>query len=461
MNSSRLASLRCGAALMALQFCCSLLPSVRAGVLVPWTQFQANSAHSGHVAGTISLPTPLWNVPNASIGDVGFVPGVVTDEQRVYVTAYSHNSGGYSYFDVVALNRTNGVKQWSRQLASYSGEISAPAVGNGMVYVHQWGHSGISGGNAAQYPYVTGLNANTGAIQFATSHSGQWSSGSRPTVSGNLVFAAGGYYGGLDAYNAAVGGLAWSTGVNQQYGWIPAADSEHVYVYMGPASASPGPHTGTLYSFNRTNGSLAFKILNPTDTFTLHNGTVFLGGQNDAITRSRSGLTSFDLNAQTVRWQALGNYSGAMAIDQGTVYAANGIELSLLDEATGQKVNSWFAPPSESLEGNLLLTDNVIIAGTTKGTYVIDRSTLTNLWSTSITGDLALGDDTFLISTPNVLYAYAVAEPNAGTLMIAILLCTLLGSKARRWKSLASMCREFAIVVYRWTSGSVFGQQAK
>jgi hypothetical protein len=291
------------------------------------------------------------------------------------------------------------------------------------VYVHQWGHSGISGGSASQYPYVTGLNESSGAIAFATSHSGQWSSGSRPTVAGSQVFAAGGYYGGLDAYNGIAGGIQWFAKVNQQYGWIPAADSERVYVYMGSASASPGPPIGTFYAFNRSNGGQAFTILNTDDQFTRYNGTVFVGDQNDAFAFSRGQgglkLVSFDLLNRTVRWRVAGNFSGALAIDDGIIFAANGIELTLFDEATGNKLDSWFAPPGEALQRNLLVTENLIFLGTAEGTYGLDRSSLEIVWQSDLTGDLAFGEDMLFISTTSAIYAFAVPEPGSSCLVLA------------------------------------------
>jgi outer membrane protein assembly factor BamB len=391
-----------------------------AGVSVPWTQFQADAWHSGHVTGTISstTPAPIWSVTAAGMHEASFVLGAVTDSNHVYLTADNRGQVLNSYFDVIALDRKTGSEAWLREVASYAGQTSAPSADNSLVYVHQWGHSGISGGNPSQYPYVTGMSAATGAISFATSHSGQWESGSRPTVQGTQVFAAGGYYGGLDSYDSTTGAHQWFSDVNQQYGWIPAADLQRVYVYMGPASASPGPEIGTLYAFNRVSGGLDFSIQNPGDTFTFYNGTVSLGSQQDALTLTTQGLVSFDLNARNVRWHVAGNFTGAMAIDQGNVFAANGIELDQLDEATGSKVHSWFAPAGASLTGNLLATDNAVIVGTTKGTYAIDRSTLTTLWSLPIQGDLALGNDVLLISTTDGLNAYSVPEPSTGTLLV-------------------------------------------
>lgn len=392
----------------------SVVPGAKGQVYAPWTQYQANAGHSGHVPGTIPTAAPgiRWTVAAADLLEAFFVPGAVTDGQHVYVTAANHGAEGLNYFDVIAMELSSGAPQWTRQLTAYFGSVSAPAVGNSSVYVHQWGHSGISGGNPTQYPYVTGLNASDGSVRFSTSHSGQWSSGSRPTVAGDQVFASGGYHGGLDSYHATTGERQWFSVVNQQDGWIPAVDSQRVYVYMGPASASPGPEIGTLYAFSRANGELDFRIWNPADDLQVYIGTTFLGQQNDAIALTGKGLVSFDLIDQDIRWQLSGSYSGSLAIDNGSVYAGNGVRLDHISESTGNLLTSWLAPAGEVLTGSVILCDNAVIVGTDQRTYAIDRTTLTTLWSLPVTGDLALGSNTLLISSGQALYAYSVPEPS-------------------------------------------------
>ena len=398
-----------------------LIPSsdARAGLTPSWTQYQGDAAHSAHVAARTAPPSPepLWTATATSLGEASLFAGAVTDGQHVYVSAFK--GGGTD--QVVAIDPATGQKSWGQDFVPYFSSISAPAVGSGRVYVHQWGHSGISGGNASQYPYVFGLDPADGRIRFATAHSGQWSSGSRPTVAGNQVFAAGGYYGGLDAYQAVTGAKGWFANVNQQYGWIPAADDQRVYVYMGSASASPGPYQGTLYAFDRSTGAGAFTIVNADDRFTRYNGTVTLGGDADALTLTTGSagttLVSFDLGARSVRWRSAGNYSGSLAVDRGVVFADAGIELALLNESTGEKLDSWFAPAGHALAGNLLVTDNLIFAQTDAATYAIDRDTLGTVWSTNTVGDLALGDGLLLISNSAAVTAFAVPEPGVGVLL--------------------------------------------
>jgi outer membrane protein assembly factor BamB len=381
------------------------------GATMPsWTQYQGNAAHTGYVLASVDATkiAPLWSLTRAQLGQSSLIPGAVTDGSHVYISAYSEST-----YQVLALDPITGSTSWSCDLVPHGSHgFSAPSVGNGEVYVHQWGQS--SGVPASEYPYLFGLNAATGSIQFATSHPGQWSSGSRPTIADTQAFAAGGYFGGLDAYNGVAGGIQWSAPVNQQYGWIPAADAQNVYVYMGRAGATPGPSIGTLYRFDRTTGART-SILNTDDTISMRDGTVFLGGPNTALalTNGSGGqtLVSFDLAAGNVRWRSVGNYQNCFAITDGIIFAPNGSELDLLDEATGQKVNQWLAPAGQSLAGNLLVTDNLIFAQTGAATYALNRQTLSPVWSTNMTGDLALGDNMLVISNSIAISAFAVPEP--------------------------------------------------
>ena len=395
----------------------------------PWSQYQGDALHDGYVAGDINPAgiNRLWSVSAGGLNVLDVVPGAATDGQHVYISALvGPASDGFSNYDVFALETATGSVAWSQPFAPYSPYgLSQPSTGNGMVYVDGYGEAG---GIAADDPFVEGLNAGTGQPVFETTHSGQWTAGSRPVVSGSQVFAAGGEYGGLDGYDAQTGAHQWFAGVNQQYGWIPAADSTDVYVYMGSAGASPGPGVGTFYAVNRTTGALDYSIQNPNDNYayTYYNGTVFLGQNHDAITRANgvhgNELISFDLASHGIAWQAFGNYTGSVAIHNGIVYADNGVELSLLNEATGATTKNWIAPAGTSLTGNLLVTDNLIFAQTTDQsgnpeTYAIDPSTMTAVWSVANGGDLALGSNLLLISNSSSLTAYAVPVPASLSLL--------------------------------------------
>ncbi|TWT91530.1 Outer membrane protein assembly factor BamB [Botrimarina colliarenosi] len=400
-----------------------------------WTQHQGNAWHNGNVGEAIGAIgfKQAWSILATDLGG-SIVPGVVSDGGTVYFSARTNGADPYS---VIAVDSVTAAEDWRRGFKPYSGGISAPSIGNGKVYVHQWGHSGISGGNASQYPYVFGLDAANGDIDFATNHSGQWSSGSRPTVIDDQVFAAGGYYGGLDAYDGVNGGVDWFAKVNQQYGWIPAADEDHVYVYMGAASASPGPKTGRLYAFDRRTGASAFTIINSDDTWTRNNASPIVGSQGNvlAFSSARDGnkLVSFDISTESVVWRYPVLTNGYVAVDDGLVFAPNGIELTVLDEATGTPVDRWFAPSGEAITGNLIVADDALIVQTDQRTYLLDRSSFDELWSTELKGEVAYTDGMLFISNSSGVYALAtVPEPSSAIMLASACMVLLRSCRCRR-----------------------------
>ena len=404
----------------------------RADVIAPWTQFQADAVHSGYVPGTIlGVPLPMWTASLPSVGEARFVQGVATDAEHVYVTAFNHTEGIYNYFyhtddtyndyDLLALNRANGTIQWSQRAASYMGAVSAPSIGDGRVYVHQSGSSNTSGGTITQLPRLVAVNAHDGGNRYDAPHEGQFSSSARPTVDAPWVYTVGGLQGGLDGYFD--GSRNWSVGLPNSLlsDFIPAVDSQNVYVYMGG-----------LRVYNRSTGVLNYTISNPNDSTPYIPGTPSLGGQHDAIVGLQSyvlnsELISFDLSTHGVRWQAFGNYH-AFAIRQGEVFAADANKLIALDEATGQVERSWTAPIAGSLSGNLLTTDNVLIVGATNGSYGIDLLTMTQVWFIPLAGDLSLGNNLLVISSNQRVDAFQVPEPGTISLLVSgVIACVIAG----------------------------------
>jgi len=381
-----------------------------------WTQFQGNAAHTGYVPGTFDphVFTELWSVdaPPYSAG-----PGdraVAIDRSQVYATMLE----GYGFegpYHVLGLDLRTGQEHWRNSITanSHSG-VSAPTVHGKRVYVHHWGHSGSSGSTYPDdYPMLIGLDAIDGDTLFQTTHSGQWSSGSRPTTMGDQVFAAGGYYGGLDAYDGETGANTWFTKVPQQYGWIPAADETHVYVYMGYASASPGPSPGRLYAVHREQGGIDYEVLHPESYHTFY-GTlqnVALGELGDAFSLTRSAsydtlLASFDLESRSIRWQLNGDFTGTMAVGNGVIAIPNGNQLTFIEQATGNPLWSWQA--GIDVTGNVVLTDNLAFVSAGGSVHAVDLLRRESVWSAPVSGDLALAHGVLVVSNPSGVTAFQV-----------------------------------------------------
>jgi putative pyrroloquinoline-quinone binding quinoprotein len=390
--------------------------------LADWSQFQGGASHNGYVSEPIDAPnlkfTWFVDAPDYSAGpgdrSVAIVGG------KVYATMLQ----GYGFsgpYLVRQIDGKTGHIDWTTPIPANSHDgVSAPSVANGIVYVHHWGHSGSSGSSyPVDYPALVGINVRTGAQLFWTTHSGQWSSGSRPTVYGNSVYAAGGYYGGIDKYSLS-GGHLWSGDVNQQYGWIPAADVEHVYVYMGSASASPGPQTGSLYLIDPFTGSKSATILNPNSSGSLRSElqSVVLGNHGDAFALTRNSLPGpgayslvcFDVDGKSIRWEKEGYFGGVPSVANDIVAVSNETQLSFFDELTGANLWSW--TDGGNITGNVILTDRYAFVNSSNSVHAIDLQTRSSAWSTiGVSGNLALSNGLLIVSNPTGVFAYAVSEP--------------------------------------------------
>ena len=393
----------------------SLLALLSLTASAQWDQFQGNAAHTGYTGSAIQPPnlTQIWSVdaPTYSAG-----PGdrsVAIVEGDVYATMLD----GYGPVGPYLLSRFDGLTgdvRWQVEVStnSHSG-VSAPSVTGGRVYCHVFGHSSSDDGQ----PALVSFDRGSGRELSRTTHSGQWSSGSRPTVTANFVYAAGGYYGGVDAYFTH-GVHRWFHDVNQQYGWIPAADSLNVYVYMGEASASPGPSTGSLFVINQGSGARWATILHPRSDGSFGSSqSVMLGGQWDALAltyndhpareNSRT-LVSFHILSRSIRWELDGEFSGNPAVANNMVAVPYDAGLQFVDQGTGDRLWAW---EGGRCSGNVVLTDGFAFVNSGGSVHAIDLATRLSVWNSGgVAGSIALEDELLIISNPTGVYAYSAPE---------------------------------------------------
>ena len=378
-----------------------------------WEQFQGDAGNTGYVPTSLHAPLlkSLWSKEEGNRG-----VAILGDD--VFATVLSpegtFSRGPYllSRFD----GETGSLLWQTKIRLNTSGDISSPVVAGDTVYVHRSGHS--SGLDPTKYPALLGFDINTGEKRFATTHSGQWHNGGRPTVIGDQLFAEGGYYGGLNAYGLG-GESQWFHHLNLQSGWIPAADENNVYVYMGEASASPGPPISSLYVVDRETGKRTATILHPSSDRALwgYLQNVILGGQQDAFavtaSTTRDGqrgriLVRFDLEAEQVSWEVVGNFSGNAALANGIIAIPDGDRLRVLDQETGEDLWSW--SNGTEVSGNVILTEDYAFVNTEAGVNAIHLKGQQSVWSVEITGTLSLDDDLLVIANGEGIHAYQAEE---------------------------------------------------
>ena len=387
-----------------------------------WSQHQGDAAHSGYLPRHINplRITPLWTKTKTSLVQTSLYEGVATDSSFVYLSGTNSNFGTNS---VLALDRSTGLWVWEQRLfptiPGQSWGLSAPSAENGMVYAHRYGHSGSPSGGSGNSPRMLGMQAQNGAMVFSTAHAGQWSSGCRPTVEGEMIFGEAGYYGGMEGYNATTGATAWFSNFVSSDSDIPSANSTHVFSYNKKRDINTGVDYGTLFAIDRTTGQTAYTIRDPQDHSSAW-ARVVLGTQNDAlvVVPFHGSVTSFDLESRSIKWRTTGIQYKSMAVGGGTIFVKAGTGVTMLNESTGENLGNWINPGGHTLQGDIIATGNLVFAGTNYHTYAFDRSTRETVWSTTTVGNLAIDDGLLVISNSTSVSVFSIPEPSTVSLLL-------------------------------------------
>jgi hypothetical protein len=394
--------------------------STPGAALTSWSQFQGNAAHTGAI-GAIVDPnslTPAWTVNTATLGAASFIPGIVSDDTKVYFTANMGPAPDASYeaiFRLYGLDGATGTPVRSNTHTPNAIGASAPSTLGNTVYLQFAGYADPST-DPHDNPLMVGIDSATGQTIFANHYLAQWGYANQPTVQGNTVLAHVGLDGGFRAYDATTGATVWentSPTLDEQPIFVPAADGNRLYVYMGGTGGVPGPDVSTLFALNEKTGAIDFTIENPLNAGGFPNDAknVILGDQGDLLVAARDNQTgdvlSFNLTQKKLGWRVNVKPSGPMAVADGKVYVPSGDRIYILDEATGKTIGQMVVGNGQTLSNNVLVTGNLAFASSATGTFAFDRSTLQTVWSTNVGGSLAWAQHELIISTGTDIHAFA------------------------------------------------------
>jgi outer membrane protein assembly factor BamB len=363
---------------VALAIGCALSGASHAGTT--WTMYQADAAHSGYVA--LSLTPAKFRLKwQKQLSSLPLSP-VTVGRGKVFVSSI----GYFNAQSLYALAVTTGETSWSHE---YTGifTITPPSYGGGKVYMQTVNHSSDT--------YLRAFDAVTGTQVFQAAHPAQWERYYAPTVYGTSVYANGGYYGGMLGFSGKTGAPLWSLGLTQYDQWTPAVDAKYVYTYVGNQYSV----TAGLSIVDRLSGQLVSKIEDPSFSWSgwSMNQAPALGGRHDAYAINNGRLLKFDTTALQLVWQKAGSYSGQVAVANGVVYAYASGSLQAINQGTGKVLWSW-APPAGTLSSNIVLTDTHAFVGTDTTTYCVDLLQHSSVWNTPVAGWLAADAGSLFIS---------------------------------------------------------------
>lgn len=362
----------------------------------PWTSFQGNAAHTGHVAGP--------NLDGATFtrrwGWAGDVLGMAVEGGHVFVVTGDYWNG----WTLKAISEADGQTQWSYDFEDVD-SVSPPATGNGRVYVASGGHENTA---------IWVIDQATGTLVHREAMSAQWPRYGAPAVYGSSVYSSSGYYGGMVRFDDTTLETAWFAA---EAFWLdhlsPAADGKFAYV----------SNDGRLRAFDVEDGSFDLEILDEgyVSGTSQSPGSVVLGDAGKVYDvhygmpsslggRLLGRLVCYDVTEEAVAWAVDGTFVSAPVLSGSVLYVQNGDHLEARGASTGAFLWSWTLPEDYQYafdgQSQVVVVGNYAFLRGAVRTYGVNLSTHQSDWSYPSTGKLAVSDNGVLyVARPGMLVA--------------------------------------------------------
>ena len=291
---------------------------------------------------------------------------------------------------LAAIDASTGIESW-RYSFPKSKSISAVTYDNGHVYVQQ--------GSQIDVSRVWSFDALTGRVEWTLPYIDQLRSYLAPTVSNGMVFVDCGYSGGLIAIQQSTGKRLYNRETTSFDGWTPTIHNGLLFTWLDGDFTEHLPTTGeALWSID-----LGWNF----STSSMNSLAAVEG--NNAYVIGYSGLYAIDLTTHTQLWKVGGAFAGSPALARDTVFAIQHGLVKAYDASTGAPRGVYDA--REILSGQVVVTDDSIIATSETSTFIFDRATRIIRTTLPYGGMVSVADDTLYIATPTGFIAAYQLHP--------------------------------------------------
>jgi len=335
---------------------------------VEWTTYQGNASHTGY--NPVGMDTRAFQELWTKTVSTAALNPVTAGDGKVFVTTNAY----FGIEQAKSLDARTGAELWSRDFGNIH-SVNPPAYANGTVYLQTGGH---------EDSFLWALDASSGSVQFRTAYLNQWSRYFAPVIVGSSVYVAGGYYGGMYAFDTTDLSQRWFASLNQYDQFTPAVKDTFVYAYTG--SYQP-----KLTVTSANTGALAYEIADPGfvwDGWSMNTAPT-LGGASNLLATNGGRLISFNLTSRSIGYALTGTFRGQPTVANGVVYVANNGQVEARRESDGSLQWSW-TPPTGQPVGPMIATKNLLLVTTAANTYAVDLASHQQVWSYPAGGHLSL-----------------------------------------------------------------------
>jgi outer membrane protein assembly factor BamB len=327
-----------------------------------WTAYQGNNHHNGYVPAVLD-PLVFEKAWRRTDLGAGGTRGVAAGGGMLFVASAGDRLWG--------LDISTGETKWFQD---FEGEayLSHPAYSNGSVFAQHGSR-------------VYGHDAITGEQRFRTQHDAIRNNSSRgPIVEGGRLFVSAGFpTGGIYSLNFSTGARRWfvaQDGVDRS----PTAMNGKIYAYTAPS----------FLVFDAETGARAAPIV-----VTASNpgaGMVVACNSNWVIVNNGQALVAIRVDPRET-WVINGPHKGMPVCAKDMVYAIHNNVVEVRHQTSGALIWSWSPPASETLRGDMIVTDNLLFVAGDETTYAVDLNVHKETWRYPAAGMLALSNQGYLL----------------------------------------------------------------
>jgi hypothetical protein len=355
---------------------------------VEWTTYQGNASHTGY--NPVAMDTRVFQELWTKTVSTAALNSVTAGDGKVFITTNAY----FGVQEAKSLDARAGTELWSYNFGGIH-SVDPPAYANGTVYLQTGGHGDS---------FLWAFDATTGSVRARTAYLNQWSRYFAPVVVGSSVYVAGGYYGGMYAFNTTDVSQRWFASLNQYDQFTPAVKDGLVYAYTG--SYQP-----KLTVADAATGAVAYEIADPGfvwDGWSMNTAPT-LGGASNLLATNGGRLISFNLQSRTIGYALAGTFRGQPTVANGVVYVSNNSQVEARSETDGSLQWVWI-PPAGQPVGPMIATKNLLLVSTAATTYAVDLASHAQVWSYPAGGHLTLSAQgiLFIAQTSGKLTAVSV-----------------------------------------------------
>lgn len=332
-----------------------------------WPMLQGNAEHNGYVTGTFHQQAfkQAWQVQigstNDSSGLYNFISQPIISNGDVYV---SRNDAKNTALQAIKLS--DGSTIWTD--GDTKAQTSTPVLLGKELYVTRIFTPNRRPSGLFVYDQAKG-GAN---FRVAISPYG------RPlALSGvdNTLYYDDAKY--TYAFNPGTFNFPWRSQLDNPYVvWSPSVSGDIEVVYCG----------GEMQVYSVKSGNLKFYILDPHPASGIyaedfHSHAAVLRGEH-AYAINNGYLTDYDLDSHSVKASVGPGYVGMPAVSSKQVYAAKSNQLVVYNrDDLYHALWSWSLASSDSMQGQFVVTSNLVFIASSRHVYAIDKTSHKMVWS--------------------------------------------------------------------------------